>query len=112
MKSKWIEDLEKTPAVMDMSPASWDTYILPVLIRIDNLLRRAVVNPISGTLLDSIEHEIWDWNKTLKSAETGRIVTGVSSVVPITDEEAERMFAEVDRRIAESGDKEEERLED
>ena len=33
---------------------------------------------------------------SVKKAQTGRIVSGVSSVVPVTDEEAERIFKEVD----------------
>lgn len=54
---------------------------------------------------DDLKREAEEYGKWAAAIGTGRIATGVSSVVPLTDKEAERIFKE-------TGDREEELRED
>lgn len=57
MTARWIRELKETPAIMDMSPASWEREVLPILERINYLLRLAAINTHDMNLYDLIREE-------------------------------------------------------
>lgn len=58
MTSKWIEEVHN----VFNDTNEWDDVDI-ILERIDKILRRAKAGTDSETLLDSIEHEIYDFDK-------------------------------------------------
>ena|SRR5690349_774484 len=96
MTSKWISEL--------MSCVSYDTTeqytkAMNVLERVDAILRLAKSHTDSEILYDMIEKETFTSDDTIKFdvseiQNSLKSMTGVSSVVPVTEQEAERIFKE------------------
>lgn len=104
MTSKWIKEIEESPAVLDMSPASWYEYVEPVLLRIDKLLRLAMAGTDNSSLADRIWKEVQQEGETKPVRITAKRMTGVSAVIPISDEEAEKIFDAFDKEIKETNE--------
>jgi hypothetical protein len=100
MTSKWIEEaMSKYPTGNDVY---WDSNgMLEILERINDLLLLAGSLTTIDKLAQMIEKETFDSEATVKInvTELGererKTITGISSVIPITDAEAERIFREV-----------------
>lgn len=95
MTSRWIEELEDVYC----DGGEWDD-MLSILERIDSLLKLAGATVVNDQLYVLIKEETQGEDEI-----PVKRLTGVSSVVPVTDAEAERIFREV-------GDREEELTED
>lgn len=80
--SKWIDTLEDIYA----DGGDWED-MFPVFESIDKLLRRAMLETEDEQLHDDIEAEIG-------YEEKPQLITGVSSMVGITEEEIRKLFSE------------------
>lgn len=100
MSSKWIEEVYEI-----WKNSDGFAEIEEVLVKVDDLLKKAQAGTDDDNLFSDIMLMREELASNVKSTKQGKIVsvdgriaTGVSAVIPVTDEEAERIFNEVEEQ--------------